>query len=131
MAADIEENISEAAVKRYTELIKAKIPEDYPMLAIVFSPRIKQKYPWKYIGANWDVLMPMTYWHSLKGRTDDTIAKFVRETVENLRAYTGKPDLNIHLITDGERVTSREVQVSLILHANIMLMLVLVFTQSI
>lgn len=68
MAADIEENYKVESVKKYTELIKAALPEDYPLVAIVFSPQIKPVYPWEYIAENWDILMPMVYWHGIKQR---------------------------------------------------------------
>ena len=113
MAADIEENVSLSAVKLYTEKIKAQLPNDYPLIAIVFSPRIKSQYPWQYIGQNWDILMPMTYWHGLKRRDYITVYNFVKDTVVKMRELTGIEDLNIHLITDGERTTPEEVKVSL------------------
>lgn len=113
MAADIEENTSEWAISKYTNLIKAKIPEDFPMMAIVFAPKIKPKYPWKYIGNNWDVMMPMTYWHGRKHRTIDDVYNFIKHTVLELRRLTGKRDLKIHLITDGERTSAEEVKASL------------------
>lgn len=113
MAADIEENVSVDAVKRYTRLIKRNLPKNYPLLAIVFSPRIKQNYPWKYIGSNWDVLMPMTYWHGLKNRNHRVVHDFVEDTILDLKRLTGRKNLNIHLITDGERTTSEEVKISL------------------
>ncbi len=114
MAADIEENISVRAVEKYTQKIKDKIPSDYPLLAIVFSPRIKPLYPWKYMGSNWDVLMPMTYWHGMKNKHQDGVVEnFVTDTVEQIRKYTGRDDVKIHLITDGERTTPEQIATSL------------------
>ncbi len=114
MAADIEENTSIRAVERYTQKIKNQIPSDYPLLAIVFSPRIKPLYPWKYIGSNWDVLMPMTYWHGMKNKHQAGVVEdFVTDTVERIRNYTGKDDVKIHLITDGERTTPEQISTSL------------------
>lgn len=113
MAADIEENVNLWAVKTYTEKIKKSLPKDYPLIAIVFSPRIKQNYPWEYIGHNWDVVMPMVYWHGLKNRTHETVENFVKDSILNLRKLCKKDDLNIHLITDGERTSAKEVQISL------------------
>jgi hypothetical protein len=113
MAADIEENTSLYAVQRYTEGIKAALPESYPLHAIVFSPKIKPKYPWKYIGENWDVLMPMTYWHGIKNRDKRQVFNFVRDTIVELRKYSENPDLKIHLITDGEKTSPEEVRISL------------------
>jgi hypothetical protein len=102
------------AVERYTSAIKDQMPDDYPMLAIVFAPRIKPNYPWKYIGANWDVLMPMTYWHGMKNKHQPGVVEnFVTETVENIRKYTGREDVQIHLITDGERTTPEQIATSL------------------
>ena len=113
MAADIEENISLWAVKTYTEKIKAQLPKDYPMIAITFSPKIKQQYPWKYIGENWDVIMPMVYWHGTKDRSEKGVYNFVKDSIADLRTLTGKEDLNIHLITDGDRTHHNEVKLSL------------------
>ncbi|MCE2928769.1 MAG: hypothetical protein LW817_03970 [Candidatus Caenarcaniphilales bacterium] len=113
MAADIEENTQLWAVKSYTEAIKKKLPNDYPLIAIVFSPKIKQKYPWEYIGNKWDILMPMVYWHGLKNRDRDLVYNFVKSSIDDLRKFTKKDDLNIHLITDGERTTVSEIRTSL------------------
>lgn len=113
MAADIEENTALWAVKSYTEKIKAQIPSNYPMIAIVFSPEIKTLYPWEYMASNWDVLMPMTYWHGLKNRNHDTVYNFVKDSIINLRQLTKKDDLKIHLITDGDRTSSEEVKISM------------------
>jgi hypothetical protein len=113
MAADIEENISLWAVKAYTEKIKSALPKDYPLIAITFSPKIKQAYPWEYIAQNWDVIMPMVYWHGLKNRTDDTVYNFVKDSIADIRKLSGKQDINIHLITDGDRTNTKEVKLSL------------------
>ncbi len=112
-AADIEENTKVSSVKAYTEILRAALPENYPMIAIVFSPKIKSVYPWKFMADNWDVLMPMVYWHGLKDRSLQTVASFVSESINELRKLTGKQNLNIHMITDGERTTPHEVAVSL------------------
>lgn len=113
MAADIEENTSLWAVRSYTNKIKAKLDKDYPLIAIVYSPKIKQDYPWEYVANNWDVLMPMTYWHGLKNRNNETVYNFVKESITDLRRLSKKDDLNIHLITDGDRTSQREVAISI------------------
>lgn len=113
MAADIEENIHLNAIKTYTEAIKNKLPEDYPLIAIVFSPKIKAKYPWEYFGENWDILMPMVYWHGIKNRDEDKVYNFVFESISNLRTFSKKDNLKIHLITDGDRTSPHEIKISL------------------
>lgn len=113
MAADIEENTSLWAVRTYTNKIKAKLPKDYPLIAIVYSPRIKQDYPWEYVAHNWDVLMPMTYWHGLKNRNNETVYNFVKDSITDLRRLGKKEDINIHLITDGDRTNHNEVAISM------------------
>jgi hypothetical protein len=55
----------------------------------------------------------MTYWHGLKARNDDRVYKFVKDSIVSLRKLTKKDDLKIHLITDGDRTHSKEVQISL------------------
>jgi hypothetical protein len=113
MAADIEENTNLWAVRSYTEKLKSKLPKDYPLIAIVYSPRIKSVYPWEYIASNWDVLMPMTYWHGLKNRNQETVYNFVKDSISQLRTLTKKDDLKIHLITDGDRTSTEELKTSL------------------
>ncbi len=111
-AADIEENTSLWAVKNYTHKIKSQLSSDYPLIAIVYSPKIKQDYPWEYVANNWDVLMPMTYWHGLKNRNNETVYNFVKESITELRKLSKKENLNIHLITDGDRTNYNEVAIS-------------------
>jgi len=113
MAADIEENVAQWAVDNYTKKIKKTMPKNYPLIAIVFSPRIKKDYPWEYIGHNWDILMPMTYWHGIKNRNDELVYNFVKDSIVELRRLTKRDDLKIHLITDGDRTHSKEVRTSL------------------
>ena len=57
--------------------------------------------------------MPMVYWHGIKQRDSQRVATFVADSIHNLRKYTKKDDLNIHMITDGERTTPDEVAISL------------------
>ncbi len=113
MAADIEENTALWAVKSYTTKIRSTLPRDYPLIAIVFSPHIKPSYPWEYIADNWDIVMPMTYWHGLKNRNDDVVYNFVKNSIINIRKLTKRDDLNIHLITDGDRTSPKEIAMSL------------------
>lgn len=113
MAADIEENIQLWAVTEYTKAIKKKLPKDYPLIAIVFSPRIKSQYPWEYIAHNWDVLMPMTYWHGLKNRNNEVVYDFVKDSITKLKQLTKKENLRIHLITDGDKTNRHEIEASL------------------
>lgn len=113
MAADIEENIAEWAIKKYTDIIKEAVPEDYPLYAIVYAPKIKPKYPWKYIGNNWDVVMPMAYWHGYKNRKQNFVFDFIKHTISEIRRLSGNEYVKIHLITDGDRTTTQEVKESL------------------
>jgi hypothetical protein len=113
MAADIEENTALWAVTSYTEKIKKNVANDYPLIAIVYSPKIKVDYPWEYVANNWDVLMPMTYWHGIKNRNNDTVYNFVKDSINDLKRLSKKDNLNIHLITDGDRTNHGEVEASL------------------
>ena len=112
-AADIEENTALWAVKTYTKKIKRSLPKDYPLVAIVYSPKIRQEYPWEYVANNWDVLMPMTYWHGHKNRSQKFVYDFVKDSITDLRRLTKKRDLNIHLITDGDNTSTKEVATSI------------------
>ncbi len=113
MAADMEENTSRWAVQTYSNKIKQALPKDYPLIAIIYSPKIKQDYPWELVAKEWDILMPMVYWHGLKNRNHQTVYNFVTESIADLKRLAKKDDLNIHLITDGDRTSHYEVATSI------------------
>jgi hypothetical protein len=54
-------------------------------------------YPWPQLGATYDVVLPMAYWTLRRGDLRDG-QRYVTDTVDRIRAATGKPGLPIHVI---------------------------------
>ena len=91
IATDIEEVIDRASVYSYGQLTRALLGHDTLMVAAVFHPFAKPRYPYDAIAASWNVLAPMNYWHShaskLYGRAD--VTRFVATSIITIRAAMG------------------------------------------
>jgi hypothetical protein len=67
-------------------------------------------FPYAALVPHYDAWIPMAYWTQRKGAWRDA-ATYTRDTVARLRAYTGVPDLPIHMIGGlAEDTTVAEVQ---------------------
>jgi hypothetical protein len=114
MAADIEEVTNPKVIDTFARYVRSHVKNDYPMIAITFSPMFKRadpkKYAWKTIANNFDIIAPMTYWHALKDKQSQKGAyDFTAETVSRIKEYTGKSDIKIHIIGDGQKTSSSEI----------------------
>lgn len=114
MAADIEEVASSFSIQTFVKAVREKVGPHYPLVAVTFSPYIKKAdpryYGWKAIADNFDVIAPMTYWHTfVKPRNEKSAYNFTAETISKIRKYTQKDDIKIHLIGDGQKTTSSEI----------------------
>jgi hypothetical protein len=96
IGTDIEENLTEANVYAYGQLLRALLGPDVPLVANVFNAVGNPDYPYAAIAASWNVLAPMDYWHGQQGRTygSDDVAGFVATSITTIRAAVG-PDLPI------------------------------------
>lgn len=116
MAADIEEITNSKAIEIFVKRIRSELGNNYPLIAITFSPLNKSnkgaptQYAWRTIANNFDIIAPMIYWHGLvKYRSEKGAYDYTMKTVALIKEYTQKKDLNIHLIGDGQKTTSEEI----------------------
>lgn len=115
MAADIEEVTNAKCIEKFSNYVRRSVGKDYPLIAITFSPVFKRgdpkHYAWKTIANNFDIIAPMTYWHALKTHQSEKGAyTFTAETITKIKQYTGKKDIPIHLIGDGQKTSSKEIE---------------------
>lgn len=112
MAADIEEVTNSRVIETFASRVRKSVGKDYPLIAITFSPVLKRAapshYAWKTIANNFDIIAPMTYWHGfVKLRSEKGAYDYTAQTIEKIKEYTQKENVQIHLIGDGQK-TSRE-----------------------
>ena len=114
LAADIEEVTNSRAIEAFAKAVRKSVGPKYPLIAITFSPVLKRAnpahYAWKTIANNFDIIAPMTYWHGfVKLRSEKGAYDYTAQTISKLKAYTEKDDLKIHLIGDGQKTSSAEI----------------------
>lgn len=115
VASDIEEVTNSRVIRVYSAVIKRTLGRKYPLIAITFSPLLKratpEHYAWKEIADNFDIIAPMTYWTAYKKyRSEQGAYNYTALTIKRIREYTGRDDLNIHLIGDGQKTTDGELR---------------------
>jgi hypothetical protein len=112
IAGNMEKNLDKALVETYSKLLREALGQSYPMVAVVYSPLNRAPavahIPWPTLAQYWDVIAPMTYWGGRHQKLDPYT--YTAQTAQKVRALTGKPDVEIHLIGDGMGTTSEEVQ---------------------
>lgn len=114
MAADIEEITNSSSIETFSKVIRNKLGNTYPLIAITFSPVLKRAQPkhyaWKTIANNFDIIAPMTYWHGfVKLRSEKGAYDYTTQTISKLKEYTQKDNLKIHLIGDGQKTSKDEI----------------------
>ena len=115
MAADIEEVTSPRVIETFAKAVRNKVGSKYPLIAITFSPVLKRanpkSYPWKTIANNFDIIAPMTYWHgNVKLRSEKGAYDYTVQTINKIKEYTQKENIQIHLIGDGQKTSSQEIK---------------------
>lgn len=103
VAPNLEKNLQKASVEAYLKKIRTAIGDDFPLIAVVYSPLNKAPAvahtPWPLLAEYCDVIAPMAYWNSKYQKFsayDYTLA-----TVRMVRQLTGRPDVEVHVIGDG------------------------------
>lgn len=114
MAADIEEVTNSWSIETFAKAIRKSVGPKYPLIAITFSPVLKRAdprhYAWKTIANNFDIIAPMTYWHGfVKLRSEKGAYDYTTQTISKIKEYTQKDNLQIHLIGDGQKTSSAEI----------------------
>lgn len=112
IAPNLEKNLHREAVEAYTKQIRSALGPDYPMMAVVYSPLNRAPAvavtPWKTLAQYYDVIAPMAYWNG-RYQTIDAYT-YTKRTVEKVRALTGKPDVEVHVIGDGMGTHAAEIK---------------------
>ena len=65
LMADVEENMSEGAVRAYGQIVRATLGPRALMAVATFPPQwaAGRTYPFATVALSWDVIVPMDYWH--------------------------------------------------------------------
>ncbi|MBI1858139.1 MAG: hypothetical protein HYR97_03390 [Candidatus Melainabacteria bacterium] len=116
MAADIEEITNSKAIETFVKRVRGVLGSKYPLIAITFSPLNKSNkgdptiYAWKTIANNFDVIAPMIYWHGLvQYRSEKGAYDYTMQTVAKIKEYTKNQNIKLHLIGDGQKTSSAEI----------------------
>lgn len=103
IAPNLEKCLAEPKVDAYSKHLRAALGNEYPMVAVVYSPLNGASQvatiPWKLLDKHYDVIAPMTYWNGKLQRLD--AYTYTRRTIEMVRAKVGRSDVEIHAIGDG------------------------------
>lgn len=111
VAPDLEKNLIEARVEKFSAHLRDELGPRYPLVAVVYSPlnhyHEVSDIPWKTLAAYYDVIAPMAYW---KGKTQKRDSyDYTLETVRTVRALCGRPDIEIHVIGDAMGTSGSEI----------------------
>jgi hypothetical protein len=92
IAADIEEVTTDPAVYAYGQTLRTLLGPNELLVASVLHPLTHPDYPYGAIGALWNVVAPMDYWH---GRHDHVytaadVQRFLTTSLTTLRAAIGR-----------------------------------------
>lgn len=111
IAPDIEKNLSDAKVTKFSQRLRDQLGAHYPLIACVYSPLNKYQevanIPWKTLARYYDVIAPMSYWNSKHQKLD--AHDYTLATVRTIRELTGRPDIEVHVIGDGMGTSSSSI----------------------
>jgi hypothetical protein len=111
IAGNMEVNLAKWKVESYSQRLRQRLGQNYPMVAVVFSPLNKATQavftPWKTIAQYWDVLAPMTYWGGKYQKVD--AYSYTKQTINKVRELCGKSDIEIHPIGDGMKTSAESI----------------------
>jgi hypothetical protein len=103
IAPDLEKNLTESKITKFSQRLREQLGSNYPMIAVVYSPLNHYQEvahtPWKVLANYYDVIAPMSYWNSRYQKLD--AYDYTVATVRTIRQMTGRPDIEVHVIGDG------------------------------
>lgn len=112
VAPNMEKDLDATKVERLSKALRAELGNNYPMIAVVYSPLNKAaqvaKTPWKLLDKYYDVIAPMDYWNSKFAKLEPY--SYTRDTVKKVRELCGRPDVEIHIIGDGMKTHGPEIK---------------------
>jgi hypothetical protein len=91
VATDIEEVTTESAVYAYGQMLRTLLGPNELLVASVLHPLTHADYPYGAIGALWNVVAPMDYWHGRHDHvyTSAEVGRFLTTSLTTLRAAIG------------------------------------------
>lgn len=99
--ADVEQNMTESAVRAYGQIVRALLGPSTLMGIATYPPQSAAGavYPFRTAAASWDVIAPMDYWH-LRQRAYSAyqVADYVTTSVRRIMAATGNAHQPIDVI---------------------------------
>jgi hypothetical protein len=94
LAADVEENTGPEEVHAYSQLVRAMLGDDYPLVVATYAPEMPRgrTYPFAVVARSWNVIAPMDYYHR-PGRayTADEAYRYVARSIQLIRERAGRP----------------------------------------
>jgi hypothetical protein len=79
-----------------------------PVHLEVVNPTYWPGYPWAELARDYDAVLPMAYWTLRRGDLRQAEG-YIRDTVQRIRAASGRPDLPVHVIGGlAEGTTSQD-----------------------
>ena len=94
LAADVEENMGVEEVGAYSQLVRAMLGDDYPLVVATYPPEMAQgrTYPFALVARSWNVIAPMDYYHR-PGRPygPDEAYRYLARSIELIRERAGRP----------------------------------------
>jgi hypothetical protein len=94
LAADVEQNMAQAAVRAYGQIVRARLGPHVPMAIAVYPPQSYwgKNFPYRVAAQSWDVIAPMDYWHvTRRPYSQKEAAAYVAASIDGIRAATGSP----------------------------------------
>jgi hypothetical protein len=103
VAANLENDLAQPKVEAYSARIRQSLGDNYPMVAVVYSPLNHAPQvahiPWQTLDKYYGVIAPMNYWNSKYERIEPY--SYTLQTIKKIRQLVGRPDVEIHVIGDG------------------------------
>lgn len=100
LLADVEDNMSGPVVDAYGGILRAALGPRALMAVATFPPQsfFGQAYPFAVVARDWDVIVPMDYWHELRrAYTPGEVYDYVRRSVALIRTRT-RPDMPVEVL---------------------------------
>lgn len=101
LMADLEQNMQEAYVRAYSQILRARLGPRYLMGVATYPPQSYwgRRYPFRTVARSWDLIVPMDYWHlEQRAYTPGEAAAYVAASIDGVRAATGSRAVPIEVL---------------------------------
>lgn len=99
IAADIEDNMTQAAVGQYAQAVRQAMGPSGVFIAVTYPPVYHESYPFAALAPYVTLFAPMDYWHYMaKDETFLQTYTYVSQTISLLRQLSGNPNAVVSVI---------------------------------